>query len=335
VHAAILRAVERSRRLRAASDRFGNLVVTYGRGRPRLLFACHTDHPALEANGDGTATVLGGLSPKALGGTRLRAFEEGGARGTVTRVLAEAPRIRVALRGEFRRGTPLLLDLPGPTFRGSRIRAPAIDDLCAVALCLALFDRLEASGWRGSVGALFTRAEEVGFAGALGWVRTTAFPRATTIVNLEMSSARPHTPQGAGPILRVGDRITTFDPAVTEALEEAARRLERRERGFRWQRALMDGGACEATVYAHAGFRAGALCLPLLNYHNHAPNGGVATEYVHEDDARNLLLWMEAYTRGFPRLRGGGRKAARLERLWRRHRKRLAETAPEVARPRR
>lgn len=335
VHAAILRAVERSRRLRAAADRFGNLLVAYGPGRPRLLFACHTDHPALVANGDGTATVAGGIRGKALRGAKLRALENRGARGTVTRVLADALEVRVAVGGEFRRGTPLVLDLPEVAFRARRIHARAIDDLCAVALCLALFDRLEASGWRGSVGALFTRAEEVGFAGALAWVRTTAFPRSATIVNLEMSNARAHTPLGAGPILRVGDRISTFDPAVTEALEEAARGLERRERGFRWQRALMDGGACEATVYAHAGFRAGALCLPLRNYHNHAPRGGVATEYVHEDDARNLLLWMEAYARAFRRLGGGRRKAARLEQLWRRHRKRLLETAPEVARPRR
>jgi len=262
-------------------------------------------------------------------------MEPGGARGTVRRVLSGEPRVRVALDRAFPKGTPLVLDLPDLVLAGGRIRSRAVDDLCAVALCLALFDRLADARWRGSVGALFTRAEEVGFAGALGWVRTTEVPRSTTIVNLEMSNARLHTPQGKGPILRVGDRVTTFDASVGAELEAAAKRLGARAKTFRWQRALMDGGACEATVYAHAGFRTGALCLPLRNYHNHAPKRGVAMEYVDADDAASLLLWMEAYARGFARFRGDRATERRLERLWRKNRAQLVRSAGEGAGPRR
>jgi len=331
VHAAILGAVRASKRLRARSDAFGNLLVVFGRGRPRLLFACHTDHPALRAEGDGTAAIVGGIRAAALKGARLRGFDARGVRGEVVGAVGgkKAGVVRIATSVPCTRGEPLLLDLPRPSLGGRFLRARAIDDLCAVAACLALFDRLAATRFRGCVGALFTRAEEVGFAGALGWVRTTKTPRSTTIVNLEMSHARPHTPQGNGPILRVGDRITTFDPAVTTELEEAARSHQAKDGSFRWQRALMDGGACEATVYAHAGFRTGALCLPLLNYHNHAPEGGVAREYVHRDDAAGLVRWMEAYARGFSRFDAGRARQRRLDALWKKNRARLVATAGE------
>ncbi len=330
VHQAILLAVEASPRLRARTDAFGNLEVVYGPGRPRLLFACHTDHPALEATGNGTAEILGGMRPKALRGARLRLLDGSLAAARAGAVAREGKPAAVKLTGgRLGKGTALVLDLKGPTF-GRHVHARAVDDLLAVAACLAMFDRLSAARWRGTVGALFTRAEEVGFAGALGWVRTTRVPRTTTIVNLEMSSARPHTPQGHGPILRVGDRMTAFSQDVLADLEQTATALARKGKGFRYQRALMDGGVCEATVYSHAGFRAGALCLPLRNYHNHAPKGGIAREYVHAQDAENLVRWMTAHARAFPRIDGRRALDRRLDRLWRQNRDRLGRTVPEV-----
>ncbi|HEX5137119.1 MAG TPA: M28 family peptidase [Planctomycetota bacterium] len=332
VHRVILDAVAASPRLRAKADVHGNLEVTYGPGRSPLLFACHTDHPALEARGDGTAAIRGGIRPKALRGARLRHLDGTPARARAGAVVPDGrPGIVQVEGGRFRRGTPLVLDLPAPTL-GAKIRARAIDDLLAVAACLAMFDRLAAARWKGSVGALFTRAEEVGFAGALGWVKTTRTARATTIVNLEMSSARPHTPQGNGPILRVGDRITCFSQEVSAELEVTAAALAKKDKDFRWQRALMDGGACEATVYADAGFRTGALCLPLMNYHNHAPEGGVTREYVSAADAENLVRWMTAYARGFRSVDGRSGYGRRLDRLWQENRKALAETAREANR---
>jgi putative aminopeptidase FrvX len=332
VHAVIRDAVRASPRLRAREDAFGNLEVTYGPGRPKLLFACHTDHPALEATGKGTAVLRGGIRPQALRGARLRLLDGKPAGARVGGVVRDTKPLLVRLLGKSPpKGTPLVLDLPAPSF-GRHVRARAIDDLLAVAACLTMFDRLLQARWRGTVGALFTRAEEVGFAGALGWVRTTGTPRSTTVVNLEMSSARPHTPQGNGPILRVGDRITCFSQDALSELEVTAALLARKDKSFRWQRALMDGGACEATVYAHAGFRTGALCLPLLNYHNHAPEGGMTREFVHASDAENLVRWMTAHARGFGRIDGRRGRDRRLGQLWRENRAALARTAREANR---
>jgi len=322
VHTVLRAAVSASPNLRDRVDAHGNLEVVYGPGRPRLLFACHTDHPALRSNGDGTATVVGGVRAEHLPGARLRTFD--GERFTISRVVKKGPPAIVRLRrARPSKGTALIFDLPDLRLGGGRIRSRVIDDLCAVAACLTTADRLKKTRWKGTVGFLFTRAEEVGFAGALGWVRTTRYPRSTVIVNLEMSSALRHTPQGSGPILRVGDRITTFDQEVSLGLVDTANALK-----IPYQRALMDGGACEATVYGHAGFRAGALCLPLKNYHNHGPRKSIAMEYVHEDDAENLVRWMVGYAKRFGRTRG---LDARLEKLWRRHRRMLERSADEGA----
>ena len=90
----------------------------------------------------------------------------------------------------------------------------------------------------------------------------------------------------------------------------------------------MDGGACEATVYSVAGFQAGALCLPLRNYHNHAGDG-VGLEYVAAADAENLVRWMTAYARGFGKRAPGRRVAARMDKLWRKNRRALERSAEQ------
>ena len=320
VHAILRAAVRASPRLRDRVDSHGNLEVVYGRGRPRLLFACHTDHPGLKANGDGTATVVGGVHGEFLPGTKLRTLD--GDKLVAGRLVKKGRPAVVRLKGsKLKKGTPLIFDLPDVRFTGGRIRARVIDDLCAVAACLTTADRLAKARWNGTVGFLFTRAEEVGFAGALGWVRSTRNPTSTTIVNLEMSPALKHTPQGSGPILRIGDRITTFSQEVSLGLQDTSSALK-----LKTQRALMDGGACEATVYGHAGFKAGALCLPLKNYHNHGPKKTIAMEHVHEDDAETLVQWMVGYTRRFGRTRTLDK---RLDKLWRKHRRELGRTAEE------
>jgi len=324
VHARIRAAVRKNGRLRDRVDEHGNLEVAYGKGRPDLWFTCHTDHPAFRLERGGLARIEGGVRPAALRGARLCTLDGGGPR-PVVRGATKTGKLRLKGSAGLPIGAPLVLDLPGVSLARGRVRARAIDDLCAVAACLAVIDRLSRARWDGSVGFLFTRAEEVGFAGALAWARATRLPKKTTLVNLEMSSARRHTPIGEGPILRVGDRVSVYDDGVARSLEACAKRL----RGFSWQRALMDGGACEATVFAAAGFRTGALCLPLGNYHNHARGGGVGREYVARADAEGLVAWMAAYARGF----GGRDESAplreRLERLRKKHAKRLRRTAGE------
>ena len=56
------------------------------------------------------------------------------------------------------------------------------------------------------------------------------------------------------------------------------------DRPFRYQRKLMDGGTCEATVLTRVGYGVGAVALPLKNYHN-AGRNGLRPEIIDLDDA--------------------------------------------------
>ena len=80
--------------------------------------------------------------------------------------------------------------------------------------------------------------------------------------------ALPGAEIGKGVVIRVGDRLSTFDPAVEYTMTLQAQALERLSEEFRYQRQLMSGGACEASLYVLHGMTVGALALPLGNYHN-------------------------------------------------------------------
>ena len=51
----------------------------------------------------------------------------------------------------------------------------------------------------------------------------------------------------------------------------------------------MDSGACEATPLMQAGFRTGAVALPLGNYHNIGPGAKLAAETIDLEDAQMLV----------------------------------------------
>jgi len=71
--------------------------------------------------------------------------------------------------------------------------------------------------------------------------------------------------------VRVGDRLTVFSPGLTAACAKRAGQIGTGRAGtLKWQRKLMAGGACEATVFCAYGYEATCLCLPLGNYHNMA-----------------------------------------------------------------
>src|SRR2546427_6406575 len=131
-------------------------------------------------------------------------------------------------------------------------------------------------------------------------------PRGALVVAMEMSKARPWARIGDGPIVRLGDRMTSFDAMATYFLQEVARRS-----AIRAQRCLMDGGSTEATAFGGYGYRVGGMCLPLGNYHNIGPNRSVRAEYVSVSDLEGLLRLTVAAARewpGFDKIRAGLRQ---------------------------
>jgi len=111
---------------------------------------------------------------------------------------------------------------------------------------------------------------------------------------LECSRAMPGAESGLGPVIRVGDRMSVFDPRLAAACEESARELQKSQPGVRFQRRLMDGGACEATAFAAAGYRSLCLALPLGNYHNAGPTG-VEPEFIAEGDFLDCVALLSAF----------------------------------------
>jgi putative aminopeptidase FrvX len=164
------------------------------------------------------------------------------------------------------------------------VHTHACDDLAAVAAALCAFDALYQQRLAGQqhadVRVLLTRAEEIGFVGAIGACKLRTIPKGARVVALENSRAFAESPVGAGPIVRVGDRLSVFTPWLTGACAQRAEEIfggastprasqtSAQAAARPWQRKLMAGGACEASVFCHSGYDATCLCLPLGNYHN-------------------------------------------------------------------
>jgi putative aminopeptidase FrvX len=187
---------------------------------------------------------------------------------------------------------------------GSRLYTQAADDLigvfCLVATALAVFGKRNAKSRPPFIG-LLTRAEEVGLVGAtghfeLGWLQQARRP--VVCVSLEASRALPGAEVGKGPIVRLGDLKTTFDPAYSQVLTELAGQVLPNQH----QRRIMDGGRCEGTAATAYGFPTIALAVPLGNYHNQGLEGGPdcrghlgpAPEFVHLDDIKGQFRLCEA-----------------------------------------
>lgn len=170
------------------------------------------------------------------------------------------------------------------------IKTLVCDDLVALAAALCAFDVLRKKHLAGEkiedVRLLFTRAEEVGFIGAIAACRLGTIPAGARIIALENSRAFADSPVGGGPIVRVGDRLSVFSPTLSAAVAMRAEQIagapatpsstQKADAAphatpkWRWQRKLMAGGACEATVFFAYGHEATCVCMPLGNYHNMA-----------------------------------------------------------------
>jgi len=69
-----------------------------------------------------------------------------------------------------------------------------------------------------------------------------------------------------------------------------AANIQKQNKTFQYQRNLMDAGTCEASIFALFGYTAGALCIPLGNYHNRDfQKGRIASEFISVNDYLNMI----------------------------------------------
>ena len=278
--------------VKLTEDGFGNLLALYQRGKaaPRFAFAAHMDHPAYVGRG-----FLGGVPE-----------------------IYRRKKPATKKFGPFR-----MWDLPACEVRAGRIYSRACDDLVGCACIVAMLRELEHSGAKCAAWGLFTRAEEVGFIGAIHLAKSGRLPKSVTVVSLETSSVKGGKVKiGAGPIVRVGDRTSIFDSGATALIGDVAKAAK-----LPHQRALMQGGTCEATAYALYGYRTAAMCVALGNYHNCAPRERIGPEYVSVEDAVGMArLCVEVTKAGGTDALAALRK--RLEKRYADHRRFFRKLSP-------
>jgi endoglucanase len=307
--------VKQRRNLRLRRDRAGNLIITRtGRRKGKPIFITgHLDHPGFVVRrvlDDRTLELefRGGVFDPYFENAKIELYDadDGVHRAMLTDLDSKArPFKRATARLTKRTDVLAPGDIGRWAFGGRLPRVSdgifhtyACDDLAAVAAAVAALDLLRRKQSTTNVGLFLTRAEEVGFIGTLAACTAQSLPKSARLICLENSRSFPESPIGGGPILRVGDRLSVFSPALTDRISALLMDHEKKHPDFKWQRKLMPGGACEATAFSTYGYESTCICFALGNYHNMSDIDGVtagkrpakvAPEHISIDDFHGMV----------------------------------------------
>ncbi|HLS28771.1 MAG TPA: hypothetical protein VK041_08990 [Opitutales bacterium] len=301
------------------TDEHGNLLITQKRkkdeGGPAPVFlTAHLDHPAFVVrrvidNENVELEFRGGVRDNCFPEKEIEIFDRSDRiyRGKIVDFQETEP-FRIVTAQLYEETSQIepgdigrwyLSGTGGqPELKGDLFHSPACDDLAGVAAAMIVLNNLRKRDGFEHVGLLLTRAEEIGFVGAIGAAKSESVSKDVRLICLEMSRSFNDSPIGAGPILRVGDFTGVFSRNLTNQFSQILREHEKQNPDFRWQRKLMPGGTCEATVFAEYGYPTACFCLPLGNYHNmidaslpegSPPTGGIGAEFISINDFRGLI----------------------------------------------
>lgn len=337
-------------------DAHGNIVVGVGNekdywkrlnkrsNQPVRVFIAHMDHPGFHGVRWLSETRLsirwlGGSPVRHLAGHKVWLATDDGysAIGTLKKIklrndkraietaeveldIATRPTQRIAAKniyGSFNFRAPVWQ-------RGQRVYTRAADDLVGVFAILETARAMLRKGAeqeREAFIGLLTRGEEVGFVGAVAHLEDgllTKAKRKIIAISLEASRTLPGALIGKGPVVRLGDWRTVFDPGGLKVLSDLAVKVLPGAH----QRRIMDGGSCEATAMTAWGIKTIGISIPLGNYHNEGYEGGMecaavrapAPEFVHMQDIegelklcralmKHSLSWDDAWQQQRQRLR--------------------------------
>jgi len=365
----------RKDRVVLSRDRFGNLTIArhdfleacargVKTGVKPVMITAHLDHPAfvvtaVRTNGKGTRGSVeldlefrGGVNDPYFKGAALEVFDSETRKSYDAKILSLDAKVdpatkpfktvvarlaKPAAAKHIAAGSIARWRFAKAEVKKGLAHTHACDDLAALAAALVAYDAISRDAACAHVALLFTRSEEIGFIGAIGAARSGTVPQGARLVCLENSRSFPHdSPIGAGPIVRVGDRLSVFTPELTNRIGDIAAAHAKDTPGFKFQRKLMPGGACEATAFASFGIASTCVCLPLGNYHNMQDIDGVAAgkvkakvgrEFISVDDFHWLVELLEVVARRLddPAVAAGHR--ALMDTLWSRHARIVGGTA--------
>lgn len=317
--------VKARRHLEVIRDTAGNIIIARKdfnracRENAPLFITAHLDHPAFVVISAKEREVKlefrGGVHDPYFKNAVIEIFTTDLSRSFMARVVSldskskpfKTVLARLPNHARLKPGGLGRWRLPIASIKGGIARTYACDDLASVTAALCAYDKISRDTKLAHTALLFTRAEEVGFVGAIGAARGGSFPKNSRLICLECSRSFPHdSPVGAGPIVRVGDRLSVFTAELTNTVSSIANSHQKNNPAFRFQRKLMAGGVCEATAFASYGISATCLCLPLGNYHNMAEVDGVLSgtrkarilpEYISVSDFHGLIELLNVVVR--------------------------------------
>lgn len=288
---------------RMRQDGGGNIFIRFRRGRARqpVVFTAHMDHPGFEVlNADKRCAEVG-----ILGGVNIDYFrnanvvvstDDGLVKGRVVSRTEKKwmgkPVFKIRTKKSIRKGGFGYYDLVGARFTKKLVYTKSADNLVGTAILLNLLLRLKKEKAAFDVTVVLTRAEEVGFVGCIYVADALSISKRVPIIVLETSDAvAGRVDINGGPVIRVGDKQSGFAPEVDAWMHMVALETQGKLKGFKFQRALLAGGRCEASAFILKGYNVGGLAFPLGNYHNNG-DGRYATEFVGIDDYYLMLEFL-------------------------------------------
>ena len=299
-------------------DSWGNIWVGTKSKKPpkgeKIVFVAHMDHPGFHITkklgknlwqarwfGGGpraylkNAPVYIANSKKILAYGKIKDFKFNKEKGRMEFITIKTNSLHNLTHGF---GS---FDYPGFKKKGSLIYTKSADDLGGVLMTLILAKLLkkESKKTKNSFLGLLTRAEEVGFQGALAAIHLKNIPRNYKFISIETSNYVGRAKMGGGPVIRIGDKATVFDPEISLLIKTLAIDLKKKNKNFSFQVKLLDGGACEATPFNVFGYKASGIAVPLGGYHNEQENGRPGPEFIDINDMRNLILLGQTVVKNF------------------------------------
>ncbi|MCY4575266.1 MAG: M28 family peptidase [Chloroflexi bacterium] len=193
-----------------------------------------------------------------------------------------------------------VFDLVDCEFRNNRVFARALDDLAGCAATLSVLETLAAENEPVDVFGVLTRAEEDGLIGARLLAANGSLPKETLVISVESSRTLPGAEQENGPVIRVGDAISTFSQSAEVILQDARTVLQRRDPPIPVQRQLMSGGVCEASVFVAHGYESTGVAFPLAHYHNGFGEDSIQAENIAISDFLGGVALLLQATRSIP-----------------------------------
>ena len=286
--------------LKMKQDKVGNIFIRIKRGRAKqpVVFTAHMDHPGFEVlsskNGYAEVVILGGVNLDYFETAHVVIAEgdrlvRGVVAGPLKKKWMGKPVFRVRTKDHVSRGTFGYYSLPGFRMKNEMIYTKSADNLAGTALLLDLLRSLRKKRSACDVTVVLTRAEELGFIGAIHVADDRSISRKVPLIVVETSNAKAGGVLiNGGPVIRVGDKQSGFRPEVDSWMIMIADKLSKKKKSFKYQRALLSGGRCEASAYMLKGYMVGGVAFPLGNYHNNGSKT-YAPEYIGSEDYADML----------------------------------------------